>query len=147
MIHCSLKSQTINCESFEFNAMAVNETKVNMIELFSFFEFKLQCSLHQFFKTYCVWCLLMDDFRLQACNVQKLFWWNEKNLIHDLGSRYNGKRNRSDMTLLNSLKKCCHHILRDLCIQGEGAWYKLIKYYISEVIGVGILKLLNLNRQ
>ena len=41
-----------------------------------------------------------------------------KSMIHDLGSRHNGVGNR-----LDRLKSCCHHSLRDLCVQSDGAWW------------------------
>ena len=40
----------------------------------------------------------------------------------DLGSRHSCKRNRSDVTSLDILKSCCHHSLRGMCVQAEGAW-------------------------
>ena len=37
------------------------------------------------------------------------------NMIHDLGSRDNHKRNRSDVTLLDRLKSCCY-TAQEICV-------------------------------
>ena len=56
-------------------------------------------------------------------------------MIHDLGSRYNGDKNRSDMMSWNRLKSCCPHSLSNLCVQTDGAWWILKKCCIHWDVG------------
>ena len=56
-------------------------------------------------------------------------------MIHDLHSRHNGERNISDVTSLDKLKSCCHNNLRDLCVQTDGAWWKLKMHCHQKDIG------------
>ena len=50
----------------------------------------------------------------------QLFHGHTKCTIHDLG---NDGKNK-----LDTLKSCCHHSLKDLCVQTDGAWWKLKRY-------------------
>ena len=58
-----------------------------------------------------------------------------KKMIHDLGSRQNGVRNRSDVSSSDILKSCCHHSLRDVCVHTDSAWWRLKKYCHQKDIG------------
>ena len=131
-----------NWESFEFNAVAFNDTGVNMIQLFSFSSgsdlnvFCLNFSNKKNKERYCGMshlqlCIMSIDGYISDCKLAmcaSCFDEIKKNMIYHLCSRHNGERNRSDATSFDKCESCCHHSLRDMCVQTDGAWWKLKKY-------------------
>ena len=130
-----LETQRINWDSFEFKSQAIDETKVNMINiLFNIFS-------NSYLNSICLKYFKDESGGWGRTHLQLhkgLKWENtywklamhancfdkiQKSMIHDLGSRHNGGSNRFDR-----LKSCCHHSLRDLCVHTDGAWWKLKKY-------------------
>ena len=55
-----------------------------------------------------------------------------KNILYNLESKHDSARNGKSVTTLERLKNCCHHSLRDLCIQTDGAFWILDKYCTHE---------------
>ena len=64
------------------------------------------------------------DERISDCKLAmhaNCFDKMQKSMIHDNSSSHNGNRKRLALSPFNKLKSYCHHSLRDLCIQTDGA--------------------------
>ena len=126
----TFQGQMVNCDSFKVNAVALDEAKKNMIDVFQYsFKFRLNIFCFNIFnkkmkggnmEKVIYGCARVSDRRISHCKpAMHANCFNEiwKNMIHDIGSRQNGVRNRSDVSSLDRLKSSCHDSLRDLCVQ------------------------------
>ena len=117
-----LETENIDWDSFQFEVEALDETKVNMINLLfnviSDLDLNFVCIKYGRDKKVVseqsnLWLLRGLDGRFNEI---------QQSMIYDIRSSHN-----SDSKQLKKLKSCCHHSLRDLCVHTDVAWWKMKK--------------------
>ena len=135
-------------DSFEFKVEALDDAMVNMMPCVSILlpsKPNAFCLLQLFWpkdkglvvEEVIYGCIGGLDGRISDCKLAmhaNCFDQIRKNMMNNIGNNHDSTRKGRHVSILNRLKWCCQHSMRDVYIQPNGAWWKLKKYCTLGVI-------------